>query len=88
MPETTFTGKVTDISRAEWTPEQNAERRDDAEAVRRDRPPSTSYVVRVGLDPSEVVSVTGATATSRIEVGSVSLFDRASRLLNSLFRFR
>jgi multidrug efflux pump subunit AcrA (membrane-fusion protein) len=88
MPERRFTGKVTDISRAQWTAEQHAERRDDAEAVRRVQPPCTSYVVRVELDPNDVVSVTGVAATARIEVEPLSFVDRASRSLNSLFRFR
>jgi putative peptide zinc metalloprotease protein len=87
-PETTFHGVVHDISRAEWTPEQNADRRDDPEAARRAGPPATSYIVRVQLEPNDVISMTGATATSRIQAGSISMFHRVSRMLNSLIRFR
>ncbi len=88
MPQQTFLGKVTDISRAEWTAEQNAERRDDPDALRGEQPPSTSYMVRVELDPADALFVTGATATSRIEAPPISLAGRVSRFLNGLFRFR
>ena len=88
MPEKKFNGKVIDISRTQWTADLNAERRDDPAAARRDQPPSTSYVVLVQLDPSEIPLVAGASAQSRIESPSISIFGRASRMLNSLFRFR
>ena len=88
MPEKKFNGKVIDISRTQWTADLNAERRDDPAAARRDQPPSTSYVVLVQLDPSEIPLVAGASAQSRIESPSISIFSRASRMLNSLFRFR
>ncbi len=88
MPAKKFTGKVSDISRAEWTAERNAERRDDPGAARRDQPPSTSYVVLVQLEPSEIAFIAGASAQSRIETPSISAFGRASRFLNSLLRFR
>jgi putative peptide zinc metalloprotease protein len=88
MPEKKFIGKVTEISRAQWTAELNAERRDDPGAARRDKPPSTSYVVLVELEPSAIPLVTAASAQSRIEAPSISVFGRASRFLNGLLRFR
>ena len=88
MPSKTFTGTVSDISRSRWQPEQNAQRRDDPEAVQRGQPPATSYVVRVALNPTERKFVTGATAATRITAKPISLVGRAKRLLNSIFRFR
>ena len=88
LPAKTFTGKVTDISRAQWTHRENADRRDDPQAAEKHQPPATSYVVRVQLDASELALVPGAQAIARIETPPISIFGRSSRFLSSLFRFR
>jgi putative peptide zinc metalloprotease protein len=88
QPSTALTGKVTDISSAQWTHQDNADRRDDPRAAQRDQPPATSYVVRVQLDASELAVVPGAQAIARIETPPISMFSRASRFLSGLFRFR
>jgi putative peptide zinc metalloprotease protein len=88
-PQTVLRGKVTDISRARWSEGENAQRRDDRRATRRDAPPSTSYVVRVELQPSaDSPLIVAATASARIEADPISLLGRASRFLNGLLRFR
>lgn len=88
LPSVTIVGVVKEISRAEWTADQNAQRQDDPNAVQRDRPLETSYVVRVELDGSHLPMINGATVTSRIEADRISILGRLTRSLNHLFRFR
>ncbi|MFK8114762.1 MAG: peptidase M50 [Rubripirellula sp.] len=88
MPETKFKGVVIDIARAKWTAQEHAERRDDISATRREKPPATSYVVRLELEDVDMPMIAGATAVSRIEAKEMSVVSRATRFLNSLLRFR
>ncbi|NND99490.1 MAG: HlyD family efflux transporter periplasmic adaptor subunit, partial [Pirellulaceae bacterium] len=88
QPSVAFVGSVVDISRSNWMPAEYAQRRDDPGAVERQQPPSTSYVVRVELDPTDLPMMTGATASSRIDADPISLVGRATRVLKSIFRFR
>ena len=88
-PSKVIHGTVTDISRSRWQSEQNAHRRDDPNAVQRDQPAATSYVVRVSLEESTDLNyVAGGTATTRITAEPMSLLGRGKRLINSIFRFR
>jgi putative peptide zinc metalloprotease protein len=87
-PATTFTGTVGEISRAQWTAEQNAQRQDDPNAVRKDRPLATSYVVRVDLPAAQIPMINGATVSARITADNISVLGRARRSLSRLFRFR
>ncbi|WP_419194750.1 efflux RND transporter periplasmic adaptor subunit [Novipirellula herctigrandis] len=91
-PAVVFTGKVVDISRAEWSPERDIPRWDDPEASRNLSPPSTSYVVRASVDDGQVISrasgVAGAQVISRIEAKPISVVGRIGRSLSSLLRFR
>jgi hypothetical protein len=88
MPDKKFSGHVSSIAQAKWTPQEHGERRDDVTVTRRDAPPATSYVVRVQLEDVDLPFITGATAVSRIEAPAISLFGRVSHFLNGLFRFR
>jgi putative peptide zinc metalloprotease protein len=88
LPSVRLTGKVSEISRNEWTADEHSERRDDPAAARRGQPPLTSYVVRVQLDANPQFGMAGARAISRVETPSISVAGRVSRFLNSLFRFR
>jgi putative peptide zinc metalloprotease protein len=88
-PAKVIRGVVTDISRSNWRVDQDAQRRDDRSAVGRQQPAGTSYTVRVALDDNETATlVAGATATARVQTEPLSLFGRATRLLNGLLRFR
>ncbi len=87
-PATTFSGTVEEISRSQWTAEQNAQRQDDPKAVRMDRPLATSYVVRVQLSETPIPLINGATVSSRINADKISVLGRVKRSLSSLFRFR
>ncbi len=87
-PSTPIDGIVKQISRTQWTAEQSGQRQDDPGAVRRDQPAETSYVVRVQLAAKELTMISGATVTSRIEAGEMSVFARIKRVLSSLLRFR
>ncbi len=87
-PAKVIRGTVTDISRSQWTAEQNGQRRDDPSAVRRVAPPSTSYVVRVALEEPGLPMVAGRAVTARIEAESISVAGRTVRFFSSLLRFR
>ncbi len=92
MPSVILTGKVTDISRSQYRPDQNAQRRDDPGAADNMAPPSTSYLVRVEITDDHPIlqagAMTGAVASTRIDSGPISVFGRIKRSLNSVFRFR
>ncbi|MGB7343078.1 MAG: HlyD family efflux transporter periplasmic adaptor subunit [Pirellulaceae bacterium] len=88
MPSELITGTVTDISRSQYQPEQNSQRRDDPGAVQNMAPPATSYVIRVQLSENDLDLMTGAVASSRIQAKPISLIGRTLRMLNSVFRFR
>ncbi|WP_442506354.1 peptidase M50 [Novipirellula sp. SH528] len=88
-PGEVFTGIVTDISRAEWTPELNTPRWDDAKATREQAPATTSYVVRAAIKlPVSLHFKAGSGAISTIEAAPISLAGRIIRTLNGLLRFR
>jgi putative peptide zinc metalloprotease protein len=88
-PPRLIRGVVTDISRSNWTVDQDAQRRDDRSAVDRQQPAATSYTVRVSLDADDTQTlIAGATATASIETEPLSLVGRAARMLNGLLRFR
>lgn len=88
IPGKTFGGQVIDISRTQWTPELNAERRDDPGAARKSRPAATSYVALVQVEQNEIPMITGSSAQGRIEAAPLSAFGRLSRALHGLLRFR
>lgn len=89
MPSKRFHGSVIEIAKTKWDENQNADRRDDPNAKRLERPLATSYAVRVSLDEvDDVPLITGARATCRVEAASISLLGRAWRSLTGLFRFR
>ncbi|TWU21157.1 HlyD family secretion protein [Novipirellula galeiformis] len=84
-----FWGKVSEISRAEWTAEMNTPRWDDANASRQQAPAATSYVVRAAIEHPEGLNlIAGGGAISRIEAAPLSFVARIFRGLNSLLRFR
>ncbi|EMI20092.1 hypothetical protein RMSM_02972 [Rhodopirellula maiorica SM1] len=88
-PGTVFTGVVTDISRAQWTPELNTPRWDDINATRQQAPATTSYVVRAAVKlPDDIHFLAGSIAISRIDAAPISLAGRIIRGLNGLLRFR
>jgi len=87
-PGITISGKVAGIARSRWNPEQNADRRDNPEAARRNAPLSTSYTVRVELDDAPIQPVTGAIAVAKIQADEVSLAGRLFHHLSRMFRFR
>ncbi|GAA5508903.1 HlyD family efflux transporter periplasmic adaptor subunit [Novipirellula caenicola] len=88
-PGNVFSGVVTDISRAQWTPELNTPRWDDVNATRQQAPAATSYVVRVAAKlPDSIHFRAGSTTISRIEAAPISIAGRILRSLNGLLRFR
>lgn len=91
-PDAVLDGKVKEISRKQWTRDEDADRR-DADAGRGEAPASTSYAVRVELESRPLLSVgqtaiTGMTVAARIETSPLSLLQRTSRVVTALFRFR
>ncbi|TWU05709.1 site-2 protease family protein [Stieleria varia] len=88
MPEIVITGQVTDVSRKQWSANDNAHRRDNPDAIARTQPVTTSYVVRVELNPTKATLVTGAATSARVTATPVSLAGRITRFLNRLLRFR
>ncbi len=88
LPHEIVRGKVVDISRSQWTLDQNHERRDDPQATQASQPLLPTYVVRIQLQATEVPVLTGAGATARIEAAPASFFARSWRTLTSLIRFR
>ncbi len=89
LPSKKFAGTVSDISRTQWDEQFNAQRRDDPDASHQKGPLTTSYMVRVKLDPTDDVTlITGAVATARIEASKISLVNRTWRWLSGLLRFR
>ncbi|MEO1525896.1 MAG: biotin/lipoyl-binding protein [Planctomycetota bacterium] len=90
MPSMVLHGNVTNISVAEWNAEENRERRDDSELVRRTQPVEVSYAVRIALAPDGAapVMLTGAQVSARVSTEPISFMGRAMRLLNRLLRFR
>ncbi len=89
-PTRNLVGQVTEISKSEWTAQQNAHRRDDPSAANQLGPAETSYLVRVELDDAKdgAPPVPGSTVSARIAAQPISVVGRAVRTLNSLFRFR
>ncbi len=87
-PDEVFHGVVREIARAQWTKRENADRRDGGSTSPAASPYTTSYAVRVQLDSTPPVAMTGLSVSSRIEIGSISLVQRASHFLTGLFRFQ
>ncbi len=88
LPNELILGKVVDISRSQWTLDQNHERRDDPQTTQASQPLVPKYVVRIQLQETDVPVITGAAATARTEAAPASFFTRSWRTLTSLIRFR
>ncbi len=87
LPSRSITGRVVRISRMQWTPEQNIDRRDDVRATREAPSAQAKYVVRIELETNDLPLVTGAATRVRIQADSLSVINRLWRMLTSLVRF-